>query len=352
MPTYDDIAPEGIKADIIANYHGGLDTRDGSFFDFLISPVALEISKLYLTMDVIFSIIFPDETSGAWIDAAASPYGIVRKPGTCAVAEITFEGTDGTVIPAGTAFYTEDGQIFTLNEDVTLTGGTGTGRLTAQEAGTRGNVAAGAVKTIYTSVPGLRSFTVGEAKGGTDAESDAALFARYSDQLKNPSSSGNPTDYKSWALSVKGVDAAHVLPLWAGPGTVKVIVASNSGDVSPETLETVRTAIETERPIGATVTVAAAERRAIDVTAAVALTGGFSLAEAREAFAALLADYLAEMGLSGGAVSFNKAAYLLMSVRGVSDYTALSLNGGSASVTLEPGVLPVVGTVTLTEATS
>lgn len=352
MPTYEDITPEGVKADIIANYHGGLDTRDGSFFDFLISPVALEISKLYSTMDVIFSVLFPDETSGAWIDEAASAYGIVRKPGTCATAEITFTGADGTVIPAGTSFYTGDGQIFTLNGDVTLADGTGTGQLTAQDPGARGNVDAGAVKTIYMSVPGLRSFIVGAASGGTDAETDAALFARYIEQLQNPSHSGSEADYRRWALSVKGVDAVYVLPRWAGPWTVKVLVASYAGEVSPETLEAVRNTIETERPVGVTVTVAAAERCPIDVMASVALTGGVTLPEVREAFTALLADYLADMGLSGGAVSFNKAAYLLMSVRGVTDYTVLSLNGGSTSVTLEPGVLPVMGTVTLTEAAS
>ncbi len=59
---------------------------------------------------------------------------------------------------------------------------------------------------------------------GAEAESDEALRARYLARVQTPSSGGNVSDYKNWALEVSGVGAVKVNPLWNGPGTVKVVL--------------------------------------------------------------------------------------------------------------------------------
>ena len=57
---------------------------------------------------------------------------------------------------------------------------------------------------------------------GEEEESDESLRERYLLKAQAPATSGNPAHYVIWAREVPGVGDANVIPVWNGPGTVKL----------------------------------------------------------------------------------------------------------------------------------
>lgn len=350
MSLFDDVTPESIKEDFFANYEGHLDTREGSFLDLLISPFSWVLYKGYMDLKSVLSILFPDETSGHYLDADGVKYGIVRRAGTAATAAITFTGTDGLTIPAGTSFLTEDGRVYLLMETVILADGAGQGLLQALETGVEYNASANTISRMYSALPGLSSFSVGEASGGTDPESSLSLYNRINYYRQNPSSSGNSADYYNWATSVEGVGTAYVIPKQFGPGTVGVIISGpDGGSVDSRVVTAVKDYIETQRPVGATVSVASCTEQQVNVSVRITHEENTDLQEIKSAFTDALAEYLTGVGIFGGTLSYNRVAYLLLSISGVIDFSELTVNGGTAAVTLAPGVAAVVGAVDIRE---
>lgn len=290
-------------------------------------------------------------------------YNITRREGTRAYCDISFSGTPGLVIPKGTAFLTAGGLSYALMAAVALgPEGTGRGRLEAAEAGSAYNVEAGAIDRMYVNLTGLTDYHSEAAAGGTDAESDAALLARVRERVQRPPTSGNGYQYRQWAMEVAGVGSAKVVELPGGPGTVGVtLVDSNDRAPSEEIVEAVTAHIEEERPIGAAVTVTAAGEREVTVAAQVSLTGGAGAGAVQDAFRAALAGYLHTL-IEGkyGAVYYkpaddqpytllyNRVLALLLNVEGVENFASLTVNGGTADVTIQAGEIPVLGEVSVT----
>ena len=215
---------------------------------------------------------------------------------------------------------------------------------------------------MYVNLTGLTSYRSEAAAGGTDAESDAALLARIRERVQRPPTSGNGYQYRQWAMEIPGVGNAKVVELPGGPGTVSVtLVDSNDRAPSEEIVEAVTAHIEEERPVGAAVTVAAATEREITVTAQVTLTGGAGAGAVQDAFRAALAGYLHTLiegkystvyykpaGDQPYALLYNRVLALLLNVEGVENFASLTVNGGTADVTIQAGEIPVLGEVTVT----
>lgn len=346
---FESITPESIKAAILAEAGDSLETREGSFLDSMAGPAAVEIWKVYQAMNAVISIAFPDESAGGYLDLEGAKYGITRKPGTRARCTMTLTGTAGSTIPAGTVFLTLEGLEFALLEDVLLTGGSDTGTAEATEIGSAYNVEGGAITRMVTTMTALSAWTNASATGGTDQESDAALYERIRDFRSRQATSGNAYHYEQWAMEVAGVGGAKIFPLWNGAGTVKVVLVD--ADMEPASSEIVAAAaahIEAERPIGATVTVAAAQSLPIHVAAKLTLDGSTTLPEVKAVFASELDAYLKTLAFRTSILRYNQVAYLLLSLPGVLDFTSLTLNGGTGNVSIGAEQVPALGEVTLT----
>ena len=201
--------------------------------------------------------------------------------------------------------------------------GTGRGRLEAAEAGSAYNVEAGAIDRMYVNLTGLTDYHSEAAAGGTDAESDAALLARVRERVQRPPTSGNGYQYRQWAMEVAGVGSAKVVELPGGPGTVGVtLVDSNDRAPSEEIVEAVTAHIEEERPIGAAVTVTAAGKYG--------------------------AVYYKPADDQPYTLLYNRVLALLLNVEGVENFASLTVNGGTADVTIQAGEIPVLGEVSVT----
>lgn len=345
---FESITPASIKAAILAEIDTDLNTGEGSFLSDLVTPVAMEIWKCYQSLNALIPIAFVDESSGGYIDLECAKYGITRKAGTKAAAAMTFSGTSGTVIPAGTAFLTAGGLEFDLTAAVTLASGTGSGTVEASTAGDAYNVGAGEITNMVTAIAGLSSFSNAAATGGTDEEADTALVSRLTTYRQKPATSGNAYHYEQWALETDGVGAAKVTPLWDGAGTVKVLIAgSDMGPVDSSVVTACAAAIEENRPIGATVTVESAEALTINVAATVTIDGTTTKAAVQTAFSAALETYLQSISFVKYTLLYNRIAYMLLDIAGVTDYSVLTVNGGTVNITIGDDQVPVVGTVTV-----
>ena len=348
MPLFEDQTPEIIRDRILSNMGTDLQTREGSYIYNLVSPIAFEIWRMLMTLDELVYAFYITEDSGAWLDAHADLLALARREGTKAAAVIHFTGRDRVTVPAGTQFYTASGLEFHLVHSVTLADGAGAGYLQAAAVGDEYNVGAGEITQIMRNISGLKSWTHEAAVGGTDPESDASLFERIDFRRKKPATSGNENHYIEWARSCDGVGAVKVQRLWDGPGTVRVIlVGDDSRPVDEAVVENCAAYIETQRPVGAEVTVISAEGTPISVSASVILDGTVTLASVLAEFEEKLAAYLQPMAFEETVVYYTRIGALLSSVEGVTDYTGLLVNGGTDNVTVGEIAVPVPGEVTL-----
>lgn len=350
---FDSLTPEGIQ-DMLRAFLSdelGLYTGEGSLLQIILAPGAYVFWEGLQALRAQVPISFVDETSGRFIDKNAAGYGITRKPGTAASVLLTFTGSAGTTISAGTLCVTQDGLGFVTDEALTL-GETGSGTVTAtaDAVGTAYNVPAGAIVSMQQAVSGVTSLTnEAAAAGGTDPETDAALFARLDAYKKTPPTSGNDRHYHQWALAVNGVGAASVIRCWDGPGTVKVIIADMAlRPVEEELRAEVAAYIETQRPVTAEVTVESAAGVPVEVSVTVETDGTVSKLDTEKELTERLVEYLGSIAFTEGAeVVYNRVLALVMGLPGVTDCSGLTVNGGTANVPLDATQLPMLGTVTV-----
>ena len=340
---YDGLTPEAIKAEMLAELMvkgSEIDHREGSYANTLVSVAAYQLYKLYQLFPSMLSMVFPDENAGEYIDKNAAQLGMTRAPGKKASTTIRFTGTDGTVIPAGTALYApESGLQYLTTGEAVIAGGTAETTAEAAEVGSDYNLPAGYVTSMYINVAGVVTVTnATAATGGVDEESDAALYARYHDRRTLPITSGNKNHYIMWATETAGVGYASCVPLWNGNGTVKVVIAGEDrGPVD-------------EGPIGATVTVVSVREREIPLTAKVTLMPGHTTEQVGDQVEAAVNELLKKRTFGEAAtIPYSRFLACLLQCPGVADYSELTVDGGTTAVTLDAEDAAVVGTITITE---
>ncbi|WP_313370099.1 baseplate J/gp47 family protein [Sedimentibacter sp.] len=344
---FDDKTPESIKEEILRDLTLA-DTREGSYTNEMVSPVAIELWKMYDSLNALIPIVYIDETSGEYIDKKSANYGIKRKAGTKSQATMHFAGNEGTLIPKGTVFLTADGLEFETSEPVIIMGGVANVLIHAIEVGEIYNVAAGAITQQIVSISGLTSFHNEAAVGGTNLESDKSLVERLYNYLRKPATSANVYHYEQWALEDNGVGGVKIIPLWNGPGTVKVlIVGPDKKPVDTEIVSNCSAHIESNRPIGADVTVISAEELEISIEATVTIDSRTTKKTVQEALKDRLASYLQSIAFSRYQIVYNRIAYMLLDIDGVIDYSTLTLNGGTENIIIGAEQIPVLGTVVI-----
>jgi uncharacterized phage protein gp47/JayE len=218
----------------------------------------------------------------------------------------------------------------------------------AEVGGVAGNVASGAITSLAAGdLYGIVTVTnAASFDGGTDAEDDPSLLARLKDRLQKPATSGNANHYRQWALEVAGVGDAKVYPTWNGGGTVKVVLLD--ADKTPPVQSVIDAAIahiEGSRPVGATVTVVGATEAPINISATLTLASGKSSADAVAEITSMVVAYLKTLAFVDPTVRYSKIASLVLDAESVDDYANLTVNGGTANITVADGSVAVIGTV-------
>ena len=258
---------------------------------------------------------------------------------------VTVTGQSGAYIIRGSLFQTKDGLRFYTIESATIPADGTEVEIAVQAAdvGAKGNVASGPITEIPYSIPNVYSVTnQTKCTDGADEETDAALLARLLFRVRQPITSGNANHYRSWAMSVDGVGNCKVIPLWNGNGTVKVIIVTAENEsASTELIQKVAQYIESQRPIGATVTVVSPAPVSVDITAEV-----YGTANA-ESVTETVSNYFKNTGFSLSYVSLAQIGRLILGVNGITDYRNLKLNGKAENISLTNEQIPVTGKVVL-----
>lgn len=324
---------------------------EGTFSFDNLSANSVEFEKAYAEMALMMEAAFPQTSWGQYLDNLAEELGgLERRQATSAIVDLTIGGTAGTNVQAGSLFATERGIQFATNELVILDEtGSGTVKASAVVPGTDGNVSAETIVKIPVSIYGVTSVTnQADASDGYDEETDSELLNRLLFKLKNPVTSGNVNHYIEWASSVSGVGSVYVKPLWNGAGTVKVIIVNNKNDkASDELINTVKTYIDSVRPIGADVTVTTPDYTEITVKANIAVSDGYR-DTANEVLKQALEKCFNSVGIQG-TVSIAKVGKVMLDTGAITDYDSLTLNGDNKNISMDAGHLPRLGSLEVTQ---
>ena len=362
---FEDRTTENLKREVLAEIDpaAGISTMAGSFADAAAGPLCRKVSEFYKTLPGVLSMLFVDPSSGPFLDLVGRDYfNLTRREGTKARCSVALTGTPGTMVPSGTVFLTATGLEFVLQAWETIgSSGTAQGELEAAQAGSQYNIAPNTLAKMYVNIAGLSGYANGQGEGGTDPESDEALYERIVEARQRPDTSGNGWDYRNWAMETAGVGEVKVVELKNGPGTVGLtLVDSNYQGASEDIVGAVEANVQKYRPVGADVTVEAAQTLPINVTAAV-LASGTTAAAVQTELKARLTDYCRQLIEQKYQTVYYSAAQdaaytlystrvlaLLLTIDGVQNFTALTVNGGTSDVSIPADSVPAAGEVSVT----
>lgn len=307
--------------------------------------IAGAVHMLHGHLDWLSRQMLPDTAEEAALLRWGTMFGVERIEATYATGDVTFTGTNTTVIPAGTVI-TLDGEIeYETDADGTVSGGTVTIAVTATETGEDGNLDVGTTVYLTSPITGIDSdatVAAGGLTGGADEEDLEDYRARVLERIADPSNGGNDADYAAWAKMVAGVTRAWVYPLELGPGTVLVyFVRDDDAGPIPSVGEVaeVQAVFDEEAPAHATVTAAAPTASALAYTVAVEP----DTTAVRAAVTAELDDLHLREAEPGGTLLLSAIRTAIGNAEGLADYT---LTTPSADVTSTAGQLKTRGTIT------
>lgn len=355
MADFEDQTYEVIIDRLLSRVPDDVDKREGSIIYDAVAPAAAELALVYEQLAVALSLPFGTTATGEYLDLRATDYGSTRRPASAAVHKGEFKGAGGALfdVPIGSKFSAND---ITMTATVRISAGIF--ELTADVPGSAGNAAYGTLLPLD-YINGLATGAIiSLLVPGADVETDESFRDRYLEDVQTPSTSGNKADYKRWALEVPGVGDARVVPLWNGPGTVRIYLLDANKQPASSTLAADAQAYidpgqngmgEGQAPVGATVTVTPADSVPVTVTAAVVLTGTRTLAQVQADYSAAVSAYLRSLAFADDpTVRYVRLGSMLLDTEGVQDYDDLLVNGTTGNVPVGAGAVATLGGVTLT----
>ena len=345
----------------------------GDFVYDVVVPAAPEIQQQQANLDEALRQAFTLFAEGIYLEYKVAEANLERTTASEAIGSIEVTAAAGVIIPGeqqiSTIILDEDGNPITATVQAEVVFGTaGTLIVDIQTNGTGDimNVPPGSSWTFNPPIAGITSINQPTRLiGGTDDEDDEVLRARWKEVKQKPVRSGNKQNYVAWALEVTGVGAAKVLPLWNGRNTVKIIITDTEGQpATPALVAEAQGYIDPTQdgmgegvaPVGAIVTVESAATLAISIEAAVVLSNGSTLTEAVDVLRTDLDAYLDTLAAqvmdssvtTPIVIVYNKVAALLAMNVHVADYSELTVNSGTANITLASNEIPSSGTIALT----
>jgi uncharacterized phage protein gp47/JayE len=345
-----------------------LDKSEGSFIWDSNAPSAYMLAEAATWAQEVLRRGFASTTFGTYLDLRCEERGITRRAAVKAVGQIEFTGVEGTQIPAGTRVATPADVITNTSsvefETIEAVVVGATGRVTAQvkaiEAGRNGLVPAHSIDVMVTPVKGVSGVNnPAVTTGGADVESDESLLERFFLKVRSPGSSGNKANYMQWALDVAGVGGVQVLPLWNGPKTVKVVLIDPEKKRAPsaEVVEAVQQYIDPVQgtgegmaPIGAEVTVVAAEEVPINISVKLTLANNATLEVVKALMIKGTQDYLKQLAFKDRLVRYTRIAAILLDIPPIIDFSELTINSLSdTNIEMQLGQVAVLGTVNVHE---
>ena len=313
---------------------------------------AAQIQALDIQAEWVLDQSFPQTAQGIYLERHAAMRGLKRQEASKATGMLRFCVESASAadleVPEGSVCMTEEERRFRTTERGVLKAGELFVDVPAQalEGGSAFNAAPGTI-TIMTVCPvGITACTNPAAfSGGNDPEEDESLRSRVLESYRRLPNGANTAWYERSAMAHAGVAEAKAVGRRRGIGTVDVFIAAEGGMPDTELLETVRTDLQEKREIAVDVQVLAPTERSVDVTLEIAAekSRDFSAvkAAAEQAVTAFFSGHLL-----GKPVLAAELVTLVFQQEGVENVRLVS---PAEDVAAGVGVLPVLGTLTVTE---
>lgn len=258
------------------------------------SSLAAVAEGIYAHQKWIIKQFFPDTADTDFLEKHAGLRGIRRRNATYASGRgATVTGQPNAAIKTGLQIKTDDNRFFETTESTVISAqGSVVVAVRSLATGTAQNITQNTAGSFMAAPVGVQMDVVlNDVIGATDAESDASLLDRLLEIIRRPPAGGNRYDYRTWALSVDGVDAAYVYPLRRGLGTVDIAITSNNDVPSDDTLRRCQAYIDDVRPVTAKESkVVKPDVTKINFNIQVKISG-VTLAEIKSAISTALSDY-------------------------------------------------------------
>jgi len=341
-PTLSDLIVRAF-ADIRSRLPGTDATLRRSNLNVLSRVHSAAVHCLYGFISWLATQIIYDTAEAEYLERWAGIWKVYRIPASFATGSVTLTGTNGVTIPALTELQRADGVLYTVDADVVIAAGTAVVAVTAVETGQVGNAVAGYALMLTTPIGGVTATaTAGVLSGGSDAELDDSLRARFIARIQQSPHGGAKHDYEAWALEVAGVTRAWVYPQELGPGSVTVrFVRDNDASPIPDAGEvvTVQSYIDNLRPVTASVTVAAPIAAPLNYSIAVVP----NTAAVKAAVTAELADLISRESIPGGTLLLSHQRAAISAAAGETNYT---MTAPVADVMNATGYMTTLGVIT------
>ena len=360
---------------MLDNVPNDIDKREGSIIYDAVAPAAMVNAQQSLSLANIIRETYIKTAQGEFLDYRAVEHGTSRYAATSTEVKAKFNDDDGNPvnvevgdrfasIAESPIFYT----VIKANDD-------GTAEMQAEETGTSANSYIGQVLPV-TPNDNLAWAEITEIIApARDAETDDHLRERILKSDAWLAYGGNIADYLDMIHKISEVGAAQIYPVWAGSGTVKLVIVNNDlMPASPDLVKKVKNIIDPEdneaqgvglAPIDHRVTVVAPEVLKVDVSIQLQLTDQANKVAVEKGIKDMLNELFSELRKDwdtinatvgrGYSLSIYRSRILpkIMLIDGVADSQLPKLNGEDKDIHLifsnEVSQLPILGEVTISE---
>jgi uncharacterized phage protein gp47/JayE len=319
-PTISEIVNR-IESDLESRLTGDAPLLRRGILRVLVRVFAGAVHIVYGYLEYLSRQLFAATAELEYLNRIGLMFGVTRKAAAFAEGAITFQGVNGTIVPAGTRVVTADGVEYETSTDGTIVGGFVNVNSTAVEPGTAGNMPTIEPIELVEPLAGVSLVIVGTLfAGGQDEETDAAYRQRILERIQTPPAGGTAADYVRWAKEVSGVSSAWTFAATPGPGQVTVVY---KGTASASAVEDY---IEERMPVTADLSVL--ETVDQDVDFSILITPDTTAN--RAAITANLEQLFAEVAAPGEDMLISRVRNAI-STAGVDNYdiTAITVDGGA-----------------------
>lgn len=290
--TFENLMDEKLK-----NISSDIDKREGSIVWDSLAPNALESAMMYQELNAYYKETFGSTASRVYLIERCRERGIFPKPASAGV----YKGQFDIEIPIGHRFSLElyNYKVIKFIQKNSFY----EYELECETLGTAPNSNFGQLIPIE-YLPGLKEAKLLETLiPGEEEEETESLRQRYLNSFDSQAFGGNIKDYEEKTLSISGVGAVKVTPVWNGGGTVKLtILNSEFNEASQSLIEKVQNEIDPSKdhtgkrlaPIGHVVTVDTVQKKSVYIATELTLNN-IEILNIKEEIDKILKDYLLEL---------------------------------------------------------
>jgi uncharacterized phage protein gp47/JayE len=351
---YEDQKYENILARSLARVDTNVDKREGSLLMNAIASVSAEHANIYILLDSIIRNGYVDTANiREYVVYRCRERGINPYNATKAV----LKGKFNMSIPVGSRF-NHDTLNYTAKEFLEESEGYYYYQMECETAGDIGNRGFGELTPIEYINKDLEGELIDLLIPAEDDESIESLKERYLNSFDSNPFGGNKQDYKDKTKALAGVGGVIPIPVWAGGGTVKLLIIDSDYNVATPTLvSSVQEQMDPNpqgegngfAPIGHTVTVATPEVLTVTVQTKLLFREGYNWNLIKPLVTKALEEYFLELRKNWEnenlVIRISQIENRLFNIEGVLDVISTTINGVEENLSVNREKLPMLGEV-------